>query len=240
MSCRIPTLDAGTNVLKYMQKEIKTQDYIVPPCEEEVEILLEDESFLLVNKPRPLLSVPGKHPLNKDCLITRLQENYSQARIVHRLDLQTSGIMLIALSKESHRNLSMQFEKRNTYKEYVAVVYGIVESDSGVIDDPLIGDWSNRPKQRVDYEVGKKALTHYLVLERANDRTRLLFKPVTGRTHQLRVHAAEIGHPILGCTLYAHAEALEMSERLMLHAYKLEFDHPKTGERVKGVCDVPF
>ncbi len=223
-----------------MQKEIKTQDYIVPPCEEEVEILLEDESFLLVNKPRPLLSVPGKHPLNKDCLITRLQQDYPQARIVHRLDLQTSGIMLIALSKESHRNLSMQFEKRNTYKEYIAMLYGVVEKNEGSIDLPLICDWPNRPKQIVDYEVGKPSLTHYEVLERLDNKTRVLFKPITGRSHQLRVHAAEMGHPILGCTLYAHAEALAMSERMMLHAYKLKFDHPLTGERVKGVCDVPY
>ena len=223
-----------------MQIKNRTQDYIVPPCGEEVAILIEDESFLLVNKPRPLLSVPGKHPLNKDCLITRLLEDYPEARIVHRLDMNTSGIMVIALSKDSHRNLSMQFEKRNTYKEYVAVLYGLVEKDEGSIELPLICDWPNRPKQIVDYEVGKSALTHYEVLERGENKTRVLFTPVTGRSHQLRVHAAEIGHPILGCRLYAHKKALAMSERLMLHATKLEFDHPVTGERVKGVCKVPF
>lgn len=223
-----------------MQIKNNTQDYIVPSCEEEVAILLEDESFLLVNKPRPLLSVPGKHPLNKDCLITRLLEDYPEARIVHRLDMNTSGIMVIALSKASHRNLSMQFEKRNIYKEYVAVLYGLVEKNQASIELPLICDWPNRPKQIVDHEVGKSALTHYEVLERRENKTRVLFKPVTGRSHQLRVHASEIGHPILGCRLYAHKKALAMSERLMLHASKLEFDHPVTGERVKGVCDVPF
>ncbi len=218
----------------------QTKDYIVPPCEEDLEILLEDEAFLLVNKPRPLLSVPGKHPLNKDCLITRLLQDFSEARIVHRLDMNTSGIMVIALSKDSHRHLSMQFEKRNTYKEYVAVLFGKVEKDEGSIELPLICDWPNRPKQIVDFEVGKSALTHYEVLDRKDDSTRVLFKPVTGRSHQLRVHAAEIGHPILGDRLYAHTQAHAMSKRLMLHASKLEFDHPVTGERVKGVCDVPF
>jgi len=186
---------------------VGTQDYIVPPCEEQVEILVAEESFLLVNKPRPLLSVPGKHPLNKDCLITRLKENYPEARIVHRLDMNTSGIMVVALSKASHRNLSIQFEKRNIYKEYIAVLYGRVEKDQGSIELPLICDWPNRPKQMVDHELGKSAL---------------------------------LGHPILGCRLYAHEKALAMSERLMLHASKLEFDHPESGERVKQECAVPF
>ena len=223
-----------------MSAPIKKEEYIVPLCTSEVEVLFSDDSFLLINKPRPLLSVPGKHPLNKDCLITRLQKDFPEARIVHRLDMNTSGIMLIALSKDSHRNLSKQFEQRNTYKEYIAVVYGLVEKESGSIEYPLICDWPNRPKQIVDYKVGKQALTHYEVLARLEDRTRVLFKPITGRSHQLRVHAAEIGHPILGCRLYAHEKALALSERLLLHAYKLEFDHPVTGERVKGVCDVPF
>ncbi|NNM14906.1 MAG: RNA pseudouridine synthase [Gammaproteobacteria bacterium] len=223
-----------------MPETHKSKNYIVPPCAEQVEILLEDESFLLVNKPRPLLSVPGRHPLNKDCLITRLQKQYPTARIVHRLDMNTSGIMVIALNTDSHRHLSMQFEQRNTYKEYVAVVYGVVEEDTGSIELPLICDWPNRPKQMVDHQVGKPALTHFEVLHRGEDQTRLLFKPLTGRSHQLRVHAAEIGHPILGCRLYAHPKALAMSQRLMLHASKLEFDHPLSNERVKGFCEVPF
>ena len=128
-------------------------DFIVPPCLDEIEILHEDASFLLVNKPRPLLSVPGKHPLNKDCLITRLQENYSNALIVHRLDMNTSGIMVIALSKESHRALSKQFELRQTTKEYVALLNGCLEKDEGVVDLPLRCDWPNRPKQMVDFEL---------------------------------------------------------------------------------------
>jgi len=215
-------------------------EFIVPPCDEEIEILFEDEHFLLVNKPRPLLSVPGKHPLNKDCLITRLQKDYPEARIVHRLDMNTSGIMVIALNKESHRNLSKQFELRQTYKEYVAILFGQVEDDQGVIELPLRCDWPNRPLQMVDFEDGKQATSHFEVLARNNKHTRVLFKPITGRSHQLRVHAKELGHPILGDRLYAHEKALVMSERLMLHAIRLEFDHPQTSERIKGFCAVPF
>lgn len=215
-------------------------EFIVPKCEEDIEILFSDEHFLLVNKPRPLLSVPGKHPLNKDCLITRLQENYPEARIVHRLDMNTSGIMVVALNADSHRHLSKQFELRQTYKEYVAVVHCRVEKDEGLIELPLRCDWPNRPKQIVDFEQGKQATTYFEVLERQPDRTRVLFKPITGRSHQLRVHAKEIGHPILGDRLYAPEEVVALSERLMLHAMKLEFDHPSTGERVKGFCKLPF
>ena len=215
-------------------------DYIVPLCHEQVEVLYEDPLFLLVSKPSGLLSVPGKHPLNRDCLITRLQMDYPEARIVHRLDLDTSGIMVIALTANSHRNLSKQFEKRETYKSYTAMVFGQVEQTTGAIDLPLISDWPNRPKQMVDFEQGKQALTHYEVLERLHDRTRILLKPVTGRSHQLRVHTAEIQHPILGCKFYAHEEAIEMASRLLLHATELHINHPESGERIEGFCQVPF
>lgn len=218
----------------------KTKDYIVPPCEEEIEVLFEDESLLLVNKPRPLLSVPGKHPLNKDCLISRLQVDYPEARIVHRLDMNTSGIMVVALSADIHRHISKQFELRQTYKEYVAVVSGVVEHEAGEIELPLRCDWPNRPKQMVDHEQGKHALTRYEVLTRDADRTRVLLKPVTGRSHQLRVHAKEMGHPILGDRLYAPADVVALSQRLMLHSLRLEFEHPATGKRVKGLCEAPF
>ena len=207
-------------------------DYIVPPCKEEVEILHADKLFLLVNKPSGLLSVPGKHPLNRDCLISRLQQTYPEARIVHRLDLDTSGIMVVALNADSHRVLNKQFSERQTYKEYTAVVFGSVECDKGSIDLPLICDWPNRPKQMVDHERGKQALTHYEVLERYSDRTRLRLKPVTGRSHQLRVHTMAIQHPILGCDFYAHETALKMAPRLLLHATELHIDHPATGERL--------
>ena len=218
----------------------KKPDFIVPPCHEVVEILHVDNSFLLVNKPSGLLSVPGKNPLNRDSLIGRLQQDYPEARIVHRLDMDTSGIMVVALGADSHRALSKQFEQRKTYKEYTATVYGLVEKDTGSIDLPLICDWPNRPKQMVCYDNGKQALTHYEVLERQEDRTRLLLKPVTGRSHQLRVHTMSIGHPILGCEFYADETAFAMAPRLQLHATCLHINHPVNGERIEGLCPTPF
>ncbi len=215
-------------------------DYIVPHCEEAVEIVRADAQFLLVNKPAGLLSVPGKHPLNRDCLISRLQVNYPEARIVHRLDLSTSGIMVVALGADSHRALSKQFEQRSTDKAYTAVVAGQVERDAGSIELPLICDWPNRPRQKVDAEHGKYALTHYQVLARGEDCTRLLLKPVTGRSHQLRVHTAAIGHPILGCEFYADAATFQRAERLLLHATTLSIDHPTSGIRITGHSPVPF
>ena len=218
----------------------KKPDFIVPPCHESVEMLHIDNSFLLINKPSGLLSVPGKNPLNSDCLISRVQQDYPEARIVHRLDMDTSGIMVLAIGADSHRALSKQFEQRLTHKEYTAVVYGVVEKDDGAIELPLICDWSNRPRQMVCHENGKKALTHYEVLERLKDRTRLLLKPVTGRSHQLRVHTMAIGHPILGCEFYAGEVAFGMAERLQLHATRLNINHPITGERIEGYSPTPF
>lgn len=215
-------------------------DYIVPPCHESVDILYADPHLLLVNKPSGLLSVPSKHPANRDCLITRLQQDYPQARIVHRLDLDTSGLMVVALDADTHRALNRQFEQRQVTKEYQAVVYGRVAAQQDLIDLPLICDWPNRPKQKVDHEHGKSAQTRYQVLETEEDRTRLRLMPITGRSHQLRVHLMAIGHPILGCDFYAHPQALAMAPRLLLHATRLEFSHPVTGESVKGFSDVPF
>ena len=215
-------------------------DFIVPPCHEAVEILHVNASFLLVNKPSGLLSVPGKNPLNSDCLISRVQPDYPEARIVHRLDMDTSGIMVLAIGADNHRALSKQFEQRLTHKEYTAMVYGQVDNDNGAIELPLICDWPNRPKQMVCRENGKQALTHYEVLERLEDRTRLRLKPVTGRSHQLRVHSMAIGHPILGCEFYAHTKAVNMAPRLQLHSTRLHINHPLTGERIQGYSPAPF
>ncbi|QFU75519.1 RNA pseudouridine synthase [Halioglobus maricola] len=204
--------------------------YIVPHTQEETRILYEDDDLLLVRKPDLLLSIPGRHPLNKDCLITRLQEHYPSASIVHRLDLDTSGIMVIPLNKPTHAHISRQFQERKVAKTYVAVVYGAVPQDEGEIELPIRCDWENRPLQMIDHERGKHALTRYRVMERQGDRTRMLLMPVTGRSHQLRIHMRELGHPILGCDMYAHEEALKMADRLMLHATTLGFEHPTTGE----------
>ncbi|MDC9720330.1 MAG: pseudouridine synthase [Gammaproteobacteria bacterium] len=206
-------------------------DFIVPFCEQKVVILYADEDVVVVDKPSGLLSVPGKHPLNKDCLITRVQEQYPDAYIVHRLDMDTSGVMVLARGKENLSALSRQFQERQTHKQYLAWVYGIMSDDEGEVDLPLRCDWPNRPKQMVDHELGKPSLTRFEVLERKLEtlQSKVLLKPVTGRSHQLRVHMAALGHPISGCEFYAHKQALEQATRLQLHAWKLSFTHPSTG-----------
>lgn len=233
-----------------------SNDFIVPFCSSPVRILYADHQLLFVDKPSGLLSVPGKHPDNKDCLISRIQlgENlahdgsddkqsgYPEARIVHRLDMDTSGVMVIALNADCHRALSRQFEQRQTKKHYHAAVYGVVEDDDGRIELPIIGDWPNRPLQKVCTDTGKPALTHYQVLSRnrTNNSSQLLLKPVTGRSHQLRIHLAAIGHPILGCSFYAHPQALAGSARLLLHASLLTLSHPLSGEAITITSPAPF
>ena len=219
---------------------MESAPYLVPHSQEEIIILYADDDLLLVRKPDLLLSIPGRHPLNKDCLITRLQQDYPTASIVHRLDLDTSGIMVIPLNKPTHAHISRQFQERKVQKSYHAVVFGVVPQDKGEIDLPIARDWENRPLQVISHERGKHALTHYRVLERHTDRTRLLLQPVTGRSHQLRIHMRELGHPILGCDMYAHATALGMAERLMLHATTLAFEHPASGEWLQGECRPDF
>ncbi len=214
--------------------------YLVPHSKEAIRILYQDDDLLLVRKPDLLLSIPGRHPLNKDCLITRLQQRYPSASIVHRLDLDTSGIMVIPLNKPTHAHISRQFQERRVAKSYHAVVYGVVAADSGEVELPIRCDWENRPLQMIDHERGKYALTRYTVLARDHDRTRLLLQPVTGRSHQLRIHMRELGHPILGCDMYAHEEALAMADRLLLHATTLGFEHPTTGEWLSGECPPDF
>ena len=215
--------------------------YIVKPCTEDVEILFTDDDLLLVNKPAGLLSVPGRHPANKDCLVTRVQRQYADARIVHRLDMDTSGIMVLALNADSHRALSRLFAERKIIKEYEANVYGTIIDDHRLIDLPLLCDWPNRPRQKVDFHHGKNAQTWVeRVSQHPDGWTRVLLKPVTGRSHQLRVHLAEIGHPILGCEFYAHQRAVSMADRLQLHATKLEFCHPNSGEMILGISNCPF
>lgn len=214
--------------------------YLVPHSQEEIRILYEDGDLLLVRKPDLLLSIPGRHPLNKDCLITRLQQTYPGASIVHRLDLDTSGIMVIPLNKATHAHISRQFQQRQVEKSYHAVVFGLVRDDRGEIDLPIACDWDNRPRQVICHERGRSALTRFEVLERDTDRTRVLLKPVTGRSHQLRIHMRELGHPILGCDMYAHPEALAMAPRLMLHATTLAFEHPTTGVWLTGECAPDF
>lgn len=218
------------------------QPYIVPPCPHPVEILYRDEHLLFVYKPDLLLSIPGRHPDNQDCVINRLRLEFPSASIVHRLDLDTSGLMVIPLDKPTHADISRQFQRREVRKQYHAVVFGIIEDDTGEINLPIAPDWSNRPRQKICEEKGKAALTRYEVLGRDPDRncSRLLLKPETGRSHQLRIHLSEIGHPILGCDLYAHEQALAMAPRLLLHASYLGFKHPRSGSFIAQQCPAEF
>lgn len=214
--------------------------YLVPHTREPIRILYRDADVLLVRKPDLLLSVPGRHPRNRDCLISRLQVDFPSARTVHRLDLDTSGIMIIALSARSQSSLGRLFQERSVCKEYEALVYGRVTADTGEIDLPIARDWENRPRQKICHASGRDALTYYTVTDRLADRTRLRLEPITGRSHQLRIHAASIGHPILGCDMYAHPQALSMAPRLLLHASRIAFPHPVTEEWMDVSCSPPF
>ena len=183
-----------------------------------------DDALLVVYKPAGLLSVPGRGEEGLINLTAQVQAEQPDALIVHRLDQATSGLMLFARSIAMQRVLSMAFASRQVHKRYVAVVMGSVEQDSGRIDAPLLADWPRRPRQRVDLQQGKPALTHWRVLERRADHTRLELEPVTGRSHQLRVHLMFIGHPIVGDTLYAPEP--QRAPRLLLHATQLSLRHP--------------
>ena len=198
-------------------------------------ILHHDRHLVVVDKPAGLLSVPGIGPEKADCLVARLQATAPGARIVHRLDFDTSGVIVLALDADTHRELSRQFQDREVRKRYVAVVAGHVAGDSGEIDLPLRKEAMGSARQMVHPTEGKPSVTRWRVLERLENppRTRLSLEPLTGRSHQLRVHCLAIGHPILGDPLYAPPEWRDAAPRLMLHAEMLEFTHPATGERTR-------
>jgi tRNA pseudouridine32 synthase/23S rRNA pseudouridine746 synthase len=216
--------------------------FIVPYCERQIATVFADEYIVVIDKPYGLLSVPGRDPANRDCVPSRLFAEFGELRIVHRLDLDTSGLMILARGAKAHRHLNRQFEQREVDKYYEALVWGLPVEESGKIELPICVDWPNRPKKIVDYANGKHALTHYRVLERNAQRNiaRLELTPITGRSHQLRVHLAEIGHPILGCPFYAHESAKNAAERLTLHARELHITHPNNGERMIFRTAVPF
>ena len=218
------------------------KEFIAPHCSGTIGILYQDDAILLINKPTGLLSLSGKHPANKDSVHFRLVQNFPTATLAHRLDFGTSGIMLCALNKAVNGLITKQFQNRTIVKSYTALLSGHLKDDSGVFDYPIAKDVDNFPLQKICYDTGKPAVSLYHVLERLEnpDVTRVEFEPVTGRTHQLRIHSAQGGFPILGCDLYADDKAFHMGERLMLHATQLDFDHPTTGERMSFVCPSPF
>ena len=211
-----------------------------PPTDPWLDVIYEDERLLVLNKQSGLLSVPGKHDDHKDCLQARAVQRYPTATTIHRQDMETSGVIIMALNRESHAHIGKQFERRKTEKHYIARLMGHLDKDTGTIDLPLICDWPNRPKQIVDHEVGKQAITHYEVIERENYATRVAFTPITGRSHQLRVHALSIGHPILGDSLYGDEQSQTAADRLQLHAASLSIFHPGAGEKISFTAPVPF
>ncbi len=210
-------------------------------CTGNVEIVHADAHCLVVIKPAGLLSVPGLGINGNDCLAARVQAAFTDALVVHRLDMATSGLMLFARGASAQRILSIAFAAREVHKRYVAVASGLIAAEHGEIDLPLAADWPNRPRQQVD-RAGKPSLTRWCVLTRdaAADTTRLALEPVTGRAHQLRVHLLAIGHPIVGDALYAPADVLARSTRLMLHASSLSFTHPASGEPLAFESAAPF
>lgn len=207
-----------------------SSDYTPP--QDPLVILHEDAQILVVDKPAGLLSVPGRGEHFADCLITRVQAAFPQALLVHRLDRDTSGVIVFALTPHAQRHLGLQFEKRTTKKTYVARVSGRLEPKTGTVDLPLIVDWENRPRQMVCHETGKPAVTDWRVLKYEAEATRVRLMPRTGRSHQLRVHMLAIGHPILGDPLYAAGEARD-HDRLMLHSEELRIKHPDGGMAMK-------
>ena len=212
-----------------------------PPQEPWLDLVYRDDYIAVVNKPSGLLSVPGNQPQYYDSAMSRVKEKYGFCEPAHRLDMATSGILLFALSKAADRELKRQFREREPKKYYQALVWGHVEQDHGIVELPLICDWENRPRQKICFERGKRAVTFYDVLQRyPNNTTRIKLTPITGRSHQLRLHMLALGHPILGDKFYAHPQAKALSPRLCLHAESLQIQHPITGEAMEFTAPVGF
>ena len=207
------------------------------PPTDPISVIYEDEQILAVDKPSGLLSVPGKGSHLADCLITRLRERDPNTLLIHRLDCDTSGLIMFAKTPEAQRHIGLQFEKRMTKKTYIAWVHGTPEDTKGEIDLPIIVDWPNRPLQKICHETGRGAQTTWRKIGKKRGFAKLELKPKTGRSHQLRIHCRELGHPILGDMLYGPQPT--QASRLMLHAHKLELRHPIGGEWIKLECPPP-
>ena len=213
-----------------------------PPPDEGLDLVHVDEALIVVNKPEGLLSVPGRGEDRQDCMVHRVQQRFPEALTVHRLDMATSGLLVFARGEAMQRALSVLFQDRQVNKRYVAVVQGLLAPDHGEVNLPLIADWPNRPRQMVCFERGKPSQTLYEVLVRdpLKDETRVALTPVTGRSHQLRVHMLALGHPMLGDPFYGDADSQARAPRLLLHAEALGLPHPVSGERVHWACAAPF
>ena len=215
------------------------KDFDYHPPDVPLNILYEDRQILVMDKPAGLLSVPGKLEGRADCLESRLRKQHPETLLVHRLDCDTSGVMIFARNKLAQGFLGQEFEKRRAKKTYVARVRGTLAEDSGQIDMPLCTDWPNRPRQMVDYVNGRSAITDWQVLSRQDSETRVRLSPLTGRSHQLRVHMLSLGHPILGDPIYDEDDAPNWP-RLMLHAETLSLHHPETKAWTSFTAPCPF
>lgn len=209
-----------------------------PPTDPWLDVLYEDAALVVLNKPAGLLSVPGN--VSRDSLETRAHDRFGDTLVAHRLDMATSGVIVMPRGKPNLAAVGLQFEKRQTAKRYIAEVWGEVKEDTGTVDLPIRCDWPNRPLQMICHERGRPAVTHWQVLERKEGRTRLALTPVTGRSHQLRLHMKVIGHSILGDEWYADGEARAAASRLLLHAQELSIFHPVTEERMTFTAACPF
>ncbi len=214
-------------------------DDIYAPPQDPFVVLHADHEVVLVDKPSGLLSVPGKGEHLSDCLIARVQKAFPTALLVHRLDRDTSGVMIFALTPHAQRHLGLQFENRQTKKTYIARVWGEMTEKEGTVDLPIIVDWPNRPLQKIDHETGRPAVTDWRVVRSGDGETRVRLMPQTGRSHQLRVHMLALGHPILGDPFYATGPARDYP-RLMLHSETLQFRHPDGGKGMRITAKAPF
>ena len=216
-------------------------NFIYSPPQEDLVIVYEDDDLVVIEKPAGLLSVPGRLPEHQDSAYLRVLAQYPHAKITHRLDMATSGILMFAKHRDAEVAVSKMFQARTVDKHYIALVQGQLDAE-GSVEVPLITDWENRPRQIVHFELGKPAKTLYQALsyDTETDITRVLLTPITGRSHQLRVHMQYLGHPILGDTLYATPEQQQLYDRLCLHATQLSFTHPKTGTQLSFDCPVSF
>ncbi len=205
-----------------------------------VTILFADDDIIVVNKQPDILSVPGRGPEKLDSIFHRLTLKFEEVHIVHRLDMATSGIMVFARNKTSLKSLQQQFQNRQTKKTYQAIVFGHLYPSSGAINLPMRCDWPNRPKQMVCYEYGKKSLTRWRVIEYIEENTRIELMPITGRSHQLRIHCNAMQHPILGDNLYGSTASQSASKHLCLHAQSLTFKHPTSQREMTFSSAVPF
>lgn len=212
-----------------------------PPKHNTLDILYQDNNLIALNKPSGLLSVPGRGEDKQDCMLSRLQIEFPEALVIHRLDMPTSGIIMFARNKETQKIMGKLFEKKLIRKQYFAKVHGVLKETQGLINQPLMTDWNNRPRQKIDYKQGKPSQTRFTLTSVIDEKNSIVkLEPITGRSHQLRVHMSSLGHAILGDDLYGTLQTRNESSRLLLHAENINFIDPITNKYINIHCPVDF